>query len=320
MSTFKVCITRKIPETAAQLLLVRGYIVDMPAEESELTHEQLKNRVTGVDALIPLLSDSIDREVMDNAPRLKIIANYAVGFNNIDIEYARTKNIMVTNTPEVLTDATADLTWALLLGVARRLVEGDRLCREGRFSGWGPLLLLGGDVAGKTLGIIGAGRIGQAVGYRARGFRMNILYSDPQVRLQFEKDCTARKVSTEELLTQSDYITFHCPLNEQTRHLINAQNVYSIKKGAYLINTARGSLIEEQALVKALQQGHLSGAGLDVYEFEPRITDALLELSNVVLLPHIGSATLKTRSDMARIAAQNVINFLEKGQALTPVY
>jgi len=320
MSTFKVCITRKIPETAAQLLQARGYTVDMPAEESELTHEQLKNRVTGVDALIPLLSDSIDREVMDNAPRLKIIANYAVGFNNIDIEYARTKNIMVTNTPEVLTDATADLTWALLLGVARRLVEGDRLCREGRFSGWGPLLLLGGDVAGKTLGIIGAGRIGQAVGYRARGFRMNILYSDPQVRLQFEKDCTARKVSTEELLTQSDYITFHCPLNEQTRHLINAQNVYSIKKGAYLINTARGSLIEEQALVKALQQGHLSGAGLDVYEFEPRITDALLELSNVVLLPHIGSATLKTRSDMARIAAQNVINFLEKGQALTPVY
>lgn len=320
MSTFKVCITRKIPEIAAQLLTARGYTVDMPAEDGELSHEQLITRVAGVHALIPLLSDTIDREVIDNASGLKIIANYAVGFNNIDVAYARSKNIMVTNTPEVLTDATADLTWALLLGVARRIVEGDHFCREGRFSGWGPLLLLGGDVAGKTLGIIGAGRIGQAVGYRARGFRMNILYSDPQARLQFEKECAANRVSTEELLTQSDYITFHCPLNEQTRHLINAQNIFSIKKGAYLINTARGPLIEQQALAKALQDGHLGGAGLDVYEFEPRITDALLELSNVVLLPHIGSATLKTRSDMARIAAQNVINFLEKGQALTPVY
>jgi glyoxylate reductase len=320
MSTFNVFITRKIAESATQLLQARGYTVDMPAEDNELSHKQLKTRVAGVDALIPLLSDTIDREIMDNAPKLKIIANYAVGFNNIDVAYARSKKIMVTNTPEVLTDATADLTWTLLLGVTRRIVEGDRFCREGRFSGWGPLLLLGGDVAGKTLGIIGAGRIGQAVGYRARGFRMNMLYSDPQARLQFEKECAAKRVSTEELLTRSDFISLHCPLNEQTRHLINAQNIFSIKKGAYLINTARGPLIEEQALVKALQQDHLGGAGLDVYEFEPRISDALLGLSNVVLLPHIGSATLKTRSDMARIAAQNVINFLEKGQALTPVY
>lgn len=320
MSTINVFITRKIPEIAVQLLQARGYRVDIAAENEELSQEQLKAGVSGADALISLLSDRIDREIIDNAPKLKIIANYAVGFNNIDVDYARSKNIMVTNTPEVLTDATADLTWALILSLARRVVEGDRFCREGRFSGWGPLLLLGGDVAGKTLGIIGAGRIGQAVGNRAGGFRMNILYSDPQARLQFEKECAAKRVSTEELLTRSDFITLHCPLNEQTRHLINARNIFAIKKGAYLINTARGALIEEQALVKALQREHLAGAGLDVYEFEPRINTALLGFSNVVLLPHIGSATLKTRSDMARIAAQNVINYLEKGEALTPVY
>lgn len=319
MDRYKIYITRKIPENGLQLLLERGYAVDIHDQELPPSPERLKQKIKNVDGIICLLSDKIDKDIINRAEKLKVIANFAVGFNNIDVDYARSKNIMVTNTPDVLTEATADLTWALLLGISKRIVESDQFTRQGNFKGWNPLLLLGGDVTGKTLGLIGAGRIGQAVGYRAMGFRMSVLYYSPERQQKFENETEARQVPLLDLLKQSDYISIHCPLNDQTRHLINRDNIYSIKKGAYLINTARGPIIEEAALVDALRKNHLAGAGLDVYEFEPQITVELFGFSNVILLPHIGSATNSTRSAMARIVAQNVIHVLETGQPLNPV-
>jgi len=319
MKRFKVFITRKIPSAGIELLHEKGYDVDIHVKDSPPDEKIFINKLKHIDALIPLLSDKIDKGLIDQAPNLKVIANYAAGYNNIDVKYARSKKIEVTNTPDVLTSATADLTWALILSISKRVVEGDRFMREGKFKGWAPLLMLGGDVTGKTLGIIGAGRIGQAVARRAKGFDMTVLYTSSARIVAFEDETNSTMINLEELLSRSDYISIHCPLTEDTHHLINAGNINQIKRGAYLINTARGPVVEEKALADALVKGRLSGAGLDVYEFEPRVTKELLALKNVVLLPHVGSATLETRSEMARIAARNVIAVLEHGKALNPV-
>jgi D-3-phosphoglycerate dehydrogenase len=320
MDLFKVFITRKIPEAGIQILKEAGYDVEIYNADEPLSKEIFLEKIVNANAVITMLSEQINKETIDHAPKLKVIANYAVGYNNIDVSYANSKNIYVTNTPDVLTEATADLTWALILGVTKRIAEADQFVRQRQFKGWEPMLMLGDDVSGKTLGIIGAGRIGQAVGSRARGFRMNVLYYSPTEKKQFGHQIGVRRCEFEELLQTADILTFHCPLNEQTRHMINAENIYKIKKGAYIINTARGSVIEESALAHALETGHLGGAGLDVYEFEPDIYPALYGLKNVVLLPHIGSATKETRSAMARIAANNVKAVLSGQKPLNPVY
>lgn len=319
MSAYKILITQKIPDIAFQMLQSKGYAIIAPTDENPFSPEQIRKEIATIDGIIPLLSDTIDRSLLINAENLKVIANYAVGYNNIDIEYARQKGIIVTNTPDILTNATADLAFALLLSVAKRIVEADQFVRDGRFKGWGPLLMLGAEVTGKTLGIIGAGRIGQAVGRRAAGFEMNILYTSHSLKADFEADTGAKKTDLNTLLARSDYISVHCPLTDETHHMINRQNMPLIKKGAFLINTSRGPVIEEAALTEFLKNGHLSGAGLDVYEFEPQISPELLALKNVVLLPHIGSATLETRSKMAELAAKNIISVLETGKALTAV-
>ncbi len=320
MSEIKVLITGPIPEAGIELLRKKGYKLDLNNKDQALSHEEIAQRAKNVHAILPLLSDKIDRDILSRARELKVIANYAVGYNNIDIEFARSRGIMVTNTPDILTPATADLTWALILAVTKRVVEGDRFVRKGLFEGWKPQLLLGGDVSGKTLGIIGAGRIGQAVGRRAVGFNMPILYFSRSRKEQFEQETGARKVGLDQLLQDSDIISLHCPITEETHHLLNTDNIFTIKKGAYLINTARGAVIDEQALVQALQQKHLAGAGLDVYEFEPKVNPALLSMNQVVLLPHLGSGTVETRNEMARMAARNVISVLETGRALNPVF
>lgn len=316
---FKVLVTYKIPDAGLDLLRERGYVLDVNERGQYLEKTEIIQRISDCDALVCLLSDKIDREIIDAAPRLKVIANYAVGFNNIDVQYATQRGIFVTNTPDVLTPATADLTWALLMAVSKRVVEADRYVREGRFTGWQPELFLGADVTGKTLGIIGAGRIGQAVGRRAVGFEMKILYHARSPKPDFEAQTGAQKVALEVLLAQSDFVSLHCPLTDETYHLLDEARLQSMKRGAILINTARGPIVDEQALIKLLRQGHLAGAGLDVYEQEPFVPEELRALPNVVLLPHIGSATTETRSEMSRMVARNVISVLEQGKAVHPV-
>jgi glyoxylate reductase len=262
-------------------------------------------------ALYCMLTNPIDGEVLDAAPNLRIVANMAVGYNNIKVDEATQRGIIVTNTPGVLTDTTADFAWTLLMAAARRVVEGDRFLRAGRFHGWGPLMLVGQDVYGKTLGIIGFGRIGRAVAKRARGFDMQVLYYDRQsVDPATERDLNARAVSMEQLLEQSDYVTLHTDYNPETHHLIGAPEFERMKSTAYLINTARGPIVDEAALAHALKSGQIAGAALDVFEREPEVHPGLLELENVVLAPHIASASLDTRNAMAMMAAENIISVM----------
>jgi len=320
MSEFNIFITRAIPQAGIDLLLEKGYKVEVYSGNSAISTNELLKQLQRADALIPLLSDKISKELMKNAPRLKVIANYAVGYNNIDIDYAKRKGIVVTNTPDILTPATADLAWALLMALSKRIVEGDRFVRLGRFKGWEPELLLGADVSGKTVGIIGAGRIGRAFALRAKGFEMDILYVNRTRKFNFEQETGACFVDLETLLSRADFISLHCPLTPETRHLLNADNLRRVKNGAYLINTARGAVIDEQALISALQSGRLAGAGLDVYEFEPHISGELLKMDQVILMPHVGSGTVETRAEMARLCARNIIAVLEGQAAVTPVY
>jgi glyoxylate reductase len=253
------------------------------------------------------LLDTIDAEVMDAAgPGCRIFANYAVGYNNIDIEGATARGILVTNTPDVLTNATADLTWALILAAARRIVESDEVLRSGRWDGWGPMQLLGYDVAGRTIGIVGAGRIGTAVARRATGFSMRILYTDPQPHGDIEA-LGGQRVDLARLLSESDIVTTHVPLTQATRHLIGAEELAKMKPTSVLVNTSRGPVIDEAALVGSLRGGRIGAAGLDVYEDEPRPAPGLVECRNAVLLPHIGSATHQARAKMATMAAGNIL-------------
>lgn len=306
----KVFISRALPQAGIDILVTEGLQVEINPQDRVLSPDELSFSCRGKDGLLCFLTDTVDRKFLDEATALKGIANMAVGFDNIDIKAATERGIPVSNTPGVLTDATADLTWALLLAVARRIPEAERYLRAGKFENWGPMLFLGGELRRKTLGIIGAGRIGTAVGLRARGFGMKVIYSDPVVNKTLEEAVNARKSGRESLLKESDYVTLHVPLNNKTEHLIGREELGLMKKTSYLINTSRGAVVDEAALVDALRTGALAGAGLDVFEREPLLHPGLLDLSNVVLLPHIGSATTETRTKMAEIAANNLVAML----------
>jgi glyoxylate reductase len=267
--------------------------------------------VADADALVTLLSQPVDRELMDAAPQLRVVANYAAGTNNVDVAYATKRGIVVTNTPDALTETTADLAMGLLLCAARRLVEGDLLVRRGEFEGWGPEVHLGTDVHGATLGIVGLGRIGQAMARRARGFAMRILYDDPQAAPRaVERALGARRVAKAELLAESDFVSLHCPLTPATRHYLGADELARMKRTAILVNAARGPLVDEAALARALRDGVIAGAALDVFEEEPRVHPGLLAEPRAVLAPHIGSATVATRRRMAELCVQSVIDVL----------
>ncbi|HOV33584.1 MAG TPA: D-glycerate dehydrogenase [Candidatus Hydrogenedens sp.] len=308
-NTKKIFVTRNLPEAGLIPLFehfgkenVKIYEGDIPIPREELLKE-----VKIVEGLLCLLTDKIDSEVMDAAgPQLKIIANYAVGFDNIDVAAATKRKIVVTNTPGVLTETTADLAWALLMATARRLGEGERLLRASQWSGWNPTLFLGMDVHGKTLGIFGMGRIGQAVARRAKGFDMRVIYYDVQ-EPALPDDIEATKVDKDTLLKESDFITIHCPLIRNTYHAFGIEEFKKMKKTACIINTSRGPVIDEEALAKALKEGIIFAAGLDVFEKEPEVHPDLLDCPNAVLIPHLGSASVETRSRMAEIAAKNII-------------
>jgi glyoxylate reductase len=306
----RVVITRPIPEPGPRLLeAIADKVIVNPLDRS-LSPAELRKFVDGADGVLCLLTDRIDASVLDAARGCRIFANMAVGYNNIDVDAATERGILVTNTPGVLTDCTADLTWALILGVARRVAEGDVEMRAGRFPGWGPLYMLGGDVFGKTLGLVGPGRIAAAVARRAQGFSMPILYSGRRPSPDLDA-LGARSVPLETVLAESDFVSLHVPLTPETRHLIDADALGRMKPTSYLINTARGPVVDEKALVQALKSGRIAGAGIDVYEDEPAMAPGLAECKNAVLLPHLGSATLGTRAEMSRIAAENLVVALE---------
>jgi glyoxylate reductase len=306
----KVLVTRKLlPEALA--FLEEHADVEGGKAALGLTRDELKAKIRDKEGLLCLLVDQVDREVMEVAARLKIIANCAVGIDNIDLQAARQKGILVTNTPGVLTEATADLTWALILATVRRIPQADRFTRARRFRGWELDLFLGRDLGGKRLGIIGMGRIGRAVAQRARAFRMEVVYFDPH-RLSLDEETLHRAeyLPLDELLSTADIISIHAALTQATTRLLSAQKLRLLKKEAVLINVARGPLVDEEALAEALAKGDLWAAGLDVYEREPEINAKLLRLDNVVLLPHIGSATYETRQRMAMMAARNLVQGL----------
>lgn len=319
MTRHTVFITRAIPEEGVAILSEAGLTVHPKSLPRGLQREELLKEVARHDAVVCQAPDRIDAEVLRMAaPRCRVIANCAVGYDNIDVAEATRHGILVTNTPDVLTEATADLTWALMLAAARRVCEGDRVVRSGQWRGWGMLDYLGADVYGKTLGVIGAGRIGSAVARRATGFSMNVLYFSRGEKKPMS-ETGARRVPMDELLHESDFVSIHVPLTDETRNLIDERALAKMKREAILINTARGPIVDEPALIAALTSGKLAAAGLDVYADEPAVPPALLGLNNVVLLPHIGSATVATRVKMACLAAENVVAVLQGRPPLTPV-
>lgn len=309
-----VLATRELPEPFDTLrsdfdVRVLGYA---PSER------ELAAEIPGVDALVCLVDDPVTETVIQAADRLRVIASYAVGVDQIDRAAAAARGIVVTNTPNVLTDATADLTMALLLALARRIVEGDRMVRTGGFAGWSPDLLLGRDLKGKVFGVVGPGRIGKAVALRAKAFGMTVIAAGRSSRDEQDPDDPPR-VSFEDLLRRSDVISLHVPLNEETRHLFDTETFAKMKPGSLLLNTSRGPVIDEVALTRALATGPIAGAGLDVYENEPAITPALLDDDRVVLMPHAGSATVETRREMARMVVEDVRRVLSGEKPLRPV-
>jgi len=310
-SKSKILVTGHIPDVVLREL-EQSFEVDANLEDRPMARERVLRALTDKEGFISLVGDSIDGELLDRAPRLRMIAQMAVGYDNVDLAAATTRGIPVSNTPDVLTDATADLAFALILALSRRIVELDGCVRRGEFKFWAPMLFLGREVTGKTLGVVGFGRIGQAVAQRAKGFRMRVLYSDPR-RLDTaqERELNAEYADLGRLLREADFVSIHASLNEKTRHLIGEAELVLMKPTGYLINAARGPVVDEKALVQALQSGAIAGAGLDVYENEPAIEPGLVELENVVLLPHVGSATLETRVRMASVAAENLRAGLE---------
>ncbi len=314
-----VLISRLLPEPAVQLARSRAE-VDAYAKDAPMPRAELLERLTGKQGLICVISEVIDEALLAARPGLRVVSNVAVGYNNVDVAACTRRGVVVTNTPDVLTETTADFAWTLLMATARRLVEADRYTREGRFQQWEYMLLLGGDVHGKTLGVVGFGRIGRAMARRALGFGMRVLYQDAVAAdPATERQLNATRVDLATLLRESDFVTLHTPLIPETRHLINADSLRTMKKTAYLINAARGPVVDEAALVQALAEGRIAGAGLDVFEEEPKVHPGLIGLPSVVLAPHIASASHETRLQMATLAVENCLAVLEGKTPPTPV-
>lgn len=314
-----ILVTRKLPSSVlAKLSAVAG--VDLYTGDAAIPADELRARVADKDALVCLLTDGVDRTVIDAAPTLKVIANVAVGYNNIDVAYARSRGIVVTNTPDVLTESVADFTWALILAITRRLSEGERLVRRGEWKGWALDLLLGTELRGKQLGLVGVGRIGRAVAARASAFGMRVAYTSRGAGTRSSPGVPgAEAMPLDRLLLTSDIVSLHVPLTSETRHLIDTRALTRMKRSAYLINTARGPVVDEAALAWALQHHLLAGAALDVYENEPAVHPDLLSLENVLLVPHLASGTTETRTAMADLAAENVLAVLDGRPPLTPI-
>ena len=314
-----ILVTRKLPSSVLSKLSAVAD-VDLYSGEAAIPADELCARVADKDALICLLTDSVDRTVIDAAPKLKVIANVAVGYNNIDLAYARSRGIVVTNTPDVLTESVADFTWALILAITRRLSEGERLVRRGEWKGWALDLLLGTELRGKQLGLVGVGRIGRAVAARAAAFGMRVAYSSRRETAGAGiHSGPAEHMPLDRLLTTSDIVSLHVPLTPDTRHLVDKRALTRMKRSAYLINTARGPVVDEAALAWALQHHLLAGAALDVYEHEPAVHPDLLSLENVLLVPHLASGTTETRTAMADLAVENVLAVLDGRPPLTPI-
>lgn len=316
----RIAVTRKIPDAGLQLLREKFEIKINP-HDRVLRRDELLRFVRGADAVLSLLTDKIDDEILKAAGKqLKIVANYAVGFDNIDLLACKKRRVAVTNTPNVLTEAVAEHAFALLLAVARRIVESDDYLRKGKFKGWEPELLLGRELAGKTVGILGLGRIGSRVAEIASAFGMKVIYYDRGHRnKELDQKVASEAVTIRKLLTAADFVSVHVPLTRETRHLIGRRELETMKKTAILINTARGPVVDEKALAQALKKGIIWGAGLDVFEFEPRISSELKKLSNVVMTPHTASATQEARDAMAVLAARNIIAVLDGRAPLTPL-
>ncbi len=306
----RLYLARPLP-TQVMAIIHQHFALTVPPADRPPSKSEVLAGIRDAQAVICTLNERFDADALAAAPLLRVIANYAVGYNNIDVDAAKARGIVVTNTPDVLTNATADITWALILAVARRVVEGDQLVRQNQWTGWSPTQMLGVDLVGKTLGIIGMGRIGQAVARRADGFEMKVLYWTRSERPLQSANPAWQRVSFEELLRRSDFLSPHLPLTPETQHLINDAALRLMKPTAFLINAARGPVVDEAALVQALREGRLAGAGLDVYEREPELHPGLRELSQVVLLPHLGSATTETRIRMGLMCVENVLAVLE---------
>jgi len=312
-------ISRSLPADAVARARARAD-VDVNEADAPLPRNELIRRLQGRQGLVCMISEAVDEELLASCPVLKVASNVAVGFNNIDVAAATRHGVVVTNTPDVLTETTADFAWTLLMAISRRVVEADRYVREGKFDQWKNMLLLGGDIHGKTLGIVGFGRIGRAMAKRAQGFGMRVLYQDAvPADPAIERELRASRTDIATLLKESDFVTLHTPLLPETRHLINAQSLKTMKKTAYLINASRGPVVDEAALAQALKEGWIAGAGIDVFEDEPKIHPGLMGLTNAVLAPHIGSASWETRLQMANLAVDNCLAVLEGRTPPTPV-
>ncbi|OGM08046.1 hypothetical protein A2W13_02905 [Candidatus Woesebacteria bacterium RBG_16_36_11] len=312
----KIFVTRKIPGENLKALTDLGHTVDVSPYDRPLEEEELVERVAGKDVLLTLLTDRIDSDLMDAAgPQLKIISNYAVGFDNIDIKAATDRGIVVTNTPsDEVNEAVAEHTWALILCLSRRIVEADEATRRGGYRGWEPDIFMGKSLIGKTLGVVGLGRIGSMVARRASGYNMTLLYNKRTPDTEAERKLGIQFVSLDELLAKSDYVTLHVPLTDETRGMMNSQNFSKMKQGSFLVNTARGPIVSEHDLVEALRSGHIAGAALDVFENEPDINPELLGMQNVILTPHIASATWEARNKMGQQAITAILDALQGKQ------
>lgn len=315
-----IFITRKLPEELVAPLKALADVEMWSHEEEPVPHGVLLQKAQKASALLTMLSDKVDNQLLNQSPHLKVVANLAVGYDNIDVAAATNKRVLICNTPDVLSDTTADLTFGLLVATARRLVESAEYIKSGQWKSWSPFLLAGRDIHHKTVGIVGMGKIGRALAKRATGFEMNILYSNRNRNLEAEKELGASYCSFEELIVKSDYIVCLAPLTKETRHLFNAETFAKMKKSAIFINAARGAVVDEEALVSALREGQIAGAGLDVFEKEPiEKNHPLLALPNVVALPHIGSASIETRTTMIELCVENIRLVLQGNEPKTIV-
>ena len=317
----RVVVTGRIPQPGLQLLEASGHELIAWDHDTPISRDELLRRVAGADAIVSLLTEKVDAELLDAAgPQLRVVCNVAVGYNNIDVAACRERGVLATNTPGVLTDATADIAMALILMSTRRLAEGERLIRSGEPWQWGMFMMLGTSIQGARLGIVGMGQIGAALARRARPFGMTIAYSNRRpVDATLATELDAVHLSLDELLATSDVVSLHCPYSADTHHLISTSQLQSMKSSAFLINTARGPVVDEAALVDALERGEIAGAGLDVFEREPEVHAGLLGRDDVVLIPHLGSATVETRTAMATLAARNALAVLDGHPPLTPI-